>query len=151
MFIKVLNGDGKLIDKVITPDPNDPRIVDNDGWHYDPDDVKAYKKHLLESDIDKRISSRISERDQRVAVANGLQFALLGLSTLVVAASKSTDVALKNASEPMLSFAEAFLDARESGDMPIDVVGVDKVASKVIYSAVESGKSVKEVLSMEAK
>lgn len=131
---------------------NDGVIKNKSDLTVKNDEVVAHQRLLIEIEVKEAIDislekSGVDSREQLVTTANGLQFALSGLSILTMACAQSKDEALKKAAEPLLPFAQMFLKARETGDMPIDVLGVDSVAAKVITTSVTSGKVVKQVLS----
>lgn len=154
--IRMITTDGKHFDNAEIPDPKDTRLKDaeykNKGVHYHPDDVAEYFAEEAKRKIDKGlVSHNINQREQIVTTANGLQVALIGLSTLVIACSKSSDAVLKQAAEPLLPFADNFLKARESGDMPVDVLGVESVCQKVIQTTVISGQVVRGVVQNKNK
>ena len=111
------------------------------------EEINAKKSTELKRKIDNDLCSHdIDTREQIVVTANGLQVALIGVSMLAKACHMSSDKNLKKAVEPLMPFADSFLTARESGDMPVDVLGIEKVSEKIIKTSITSGKIVKRAM-----
>jgi len=147
VYIDIINAGGKVMDRVSFPDPSHPHFTENEGWGFEPESLSKFYQHQAKADIDRLLESKgIDAREQIVTTANGLQFALSGIAVLVNACANSSDDKLKASVQPLIPFATMFLQARETGDLPIDILGNNEVANKVINTSLVSGKVVKEVI-----
>lgn len=126
--------------------------IDSSGFYIDEKSLEKYRSSEVKQKIDGTLGAvGIDPREQLVTVGNGLQLVLVGLCSVVVACSKSEDKSLKEGTKELLPFANTFINARKTGEMPIDVLGLHSVTEKLIINATTTGKVIKDVLSVDKK
>ncbi len=103
--------------------------------------IHPVEKSLSRKIEDELMSSGLGLHERIAHVDNTSQFALRGLSMLVVACSQSADIKLKESVEGLLPFANDFL---KSGSLVIDVLGMPESSAKVMKNNQVIAKVVKD-------